>query len=466
MKHLVRLVTLTACLLVASAQLQAQLFPEMQYYRPSDKTGINIYETTKDTTPYDGMKFRLGGGFTQQWQSLQHENTANPLWRKYNGGSDSVNYNTLYGITPGFNTASANLLLDVQLEDGVRLNITTYLATRRHQDAWVKGGYIQFDRLRFLGSDFIDNIMEYLTVKIGHTEINYGDAHFRRSDAGMSIYNPFADNYIVDAFTTEIGGDITFQHPSGFLAVLGLTNGEIKGAVDPVIPGAGDTTTTKSPSIYFKAGLDKKFGDAFRVRLTGSGYLNDASPRNTLFNGDRAGSNYFLVMESQAANYSATATSVGSMKPTTTGQAISGRYDPNFSRSIQAFVINGLVQFSIFELFLNYDIASGRTANEVEDRSMTQLAGDLIVRLGSNDQYFLGGRYNIVNTETLGILDANGAQAEQQISRIAFAAGWYLTKNILIKGEYVNQEYKDFPVSSIFYGGKFNGLVLEAVVGF
>jgi hypothetical protein len=466
MKSPVRLVGVTACLLLATTQMKAQLFPDMQFYRPSDKTGINIFETTKDTSPYDGMKFRLGGGFTQQWQSLQHENTANPYWRKFNGGADSINYNALYGITPGFNTASANLLIDVQLEDGVRLNLTTYLATRRHQDTWVKGGYIQFDRLRFLGSEFIDNIMEYLTIKIGHTEINYGDAHFRRTDGGLSIYNPFAENYIVDAFTTEIGGDVTFQHPSGLLAVLGLTNGEIKGAVDPVTPGTGDTTTTKSPSIYFKAGFDKKFGDAFRVRLTGSGYLNDASPRNTLFNGDRAGSYYFLVMESQAANYSSTSTSASSMKPTTTAQAISGRYDPNFSRSIQAFVINGLLQFSRFELFLNYDIASGRTANEVEDRSMSQLAGDLIVRLGSNDQYYLAGRYNLVNTETLGILDANGAQAEQQISRIAFAAGWFLTKSILIKGEYVIQEYKDFPITSIFNGGKFSGVVFEAAVGF
>ena len=45
-------------------------------------------------------------------------------------------------------------------------------------------------------------------VRVGHMEINYGDAHFRRSDNGNAIYNPFVGNYIMDAFTTEIGGEV------------------------------------------------------------------------------------------------------------------------------------------------------------------------------------------------------------------------------------------------------------------
>jgi hypothetical protein len=35
-----------------------------------------------------------------------------------------------------------------------------------------------------------------------------------------------------------------------------------------------------------------------------------------------------------------------------------------------------------------------------------------------------------------------------------------------MKGEYVIQKYKDFPSSDIRNGGKFNGYVIEAVVGF
>ena len=50
--------------------------------------------------------------------------------------------------------------------------------------------------------------MQIVTVRVGHFEINYGDAHFRRSDNGNAIYNPFVGNYIMDAFTTEIGGEV------------------------------------------------------------------------------------------------------------------------------------------------------------------------------------------------------------------------------------------------------------------
>ena len=51
-------------------------------------------------------------------------------------------------------------------------------------------------------------LFEIATVRVGHIEINYGDAHFRRSDNGNAIYNPFVGNYIMDAFTTEIGGEV------------------------------------------------------------------------------------------------------------------------------------------------------------------------------------------------------------------------------------------------------------------
>jgi hypothetical protein len=40
-------------------------------------------------------------------------------------------------------------------------------------------------------------LFEIVTVKVGHMEINYGDAHFRRSDNGNALYNPFVGNYIM-----------------------------------------------------------------------------------------------------------------------------------------------------------------------------------------------------------------------------------------------------------------------------
>ena len=56
--------------------------------------------------------------------------------------------------------------------------------------------------------------------------------------------------------------------------------------------------------------------------------------------------------------------------------------------------------------------------------------------------------------------------ADVTVNRTALAAGWFLTNNVLLKGEIVNQQYKDFPTTDYRSSGKFNGFVIEAVVGF
>lgn len=72
---------------------------------------------------------------------------------------------------------------------------------------WLKDGFILIDKLPVnLGP--LNALMEYATIRVGHFEINYGDAHFRRSDNGSAMFNPFVGNYIMDAFTTEIGGEV------------------------------------------------------------------------------------------------------------------------------------------------------------------------------------------------------------------------------------------------------------------
>ena len=39
---------------------------------------------------------------------------------------------------------------------------------------------------------------KYMRVKLVTWKINYGDTHFRRSDGGNAIFNPFADNNVMD----------------------------------------------------------------------------------------------------------------------------------------------------------------------------------------------------------------------------------------------------------------------------
>jgi hypothetical protein len=119
----------------------------------------------------------------------------------------------------------------------------------------------------------LKDIMKYATVKVGHFEINYGDSHFRRSDNGNSMFNPFVGNYVLDAFTTEIGAEV-YARSDGLIAMLAATGGEVHGQVT--------APTARSLSTIGKLGFDKRFGDQFRFRLTGSFYANKAASNTPL----------------------------------------------------------------------------------------------------------------------------------------------------------------------------------------
>ncbi len=85
-----------------------------------------------------------------------------------------------------------------------------------------------------------------------------------------------------------------------------------------------------------------------------------------------------------------------------------------------------------------------------------------------NDKLYVGLRYNTVSGEQIFGQTAgnNGTRQDVSINRTAFGAGWFITKNILFKAEYVTQKYNDFPINDRFDQGKFNGLVIEGIVGF
>ena len=87
-------------------------------------------------------------------------------------------------------------------------------------------------------------------------------------------------------------------------------------------------------------------------------------------------------------------------------------------------------------------------------------AVDAVYRFLPAEQLFVGARYNTARGELTGMTTKVGAD------RTALAAGWFITPGVLLKGEYVNQKYNDFPSTDIRNGGKFNGFVVEGVVAF
>ncbi len=404
---------------------------EIQHYRPTDMRGINMFETPKnDGTPYTGFKLSWGAAFTQQFQGLDHRNTADP--RVVNG----TDRNKLVQLGHGFNNASANLYLNAQLAKGIRVALTSYLSTRHHNEVWVKDGFFLIDDSPI---DYkpLNEIMKYVTLRVGHFEINYGDAHFRRTDAGNAMYNPLVGNYIMDAFTTEVGAE-AYLRAKGFMVMGGVTNGEIRGQVRQ--------PNDRAPSYLAKAGYDKQLNEDLRVRLTGSLYTTKKSMSNTLYSGDRAGSRYYSVVDSAAS--------------TETAQAWSGAIQPGFKSKITAMQFNPFVKFGGLELFGVVEQAKGKAVTEAKDRKWNQYAGDIVYRFLADDRVFVSGRYNTAKGELAGMIN------EVSVDRYQLGGGWFITPNVMLKGEWVNQKYNDFPSADIRSGAKFKGYVVEGVVAF
>ena len=410
---------------------------EIQNYRPEDKRGINIFEAPKDeSVAYDGFKLQWGGAFTQQFQGLGHSNTAAPKLVTAGTPPVTTNANQLIRIGHGPNNATANLYLNGQLARGIRVAMTTYASARHHQETWVKDGYLLVDASPIDWKP-LNDIMKYVTIRAGHFEINYGDAHFRRSDNGNAIRNALVGNYIMDAFTTEVGGEV-YLRANGFMLMGGVTGGESRGMIT--------SPERRSPSYLMKAGFDRTFDNGFRFRLTGSEYATASSVSNTLFSGDRAGSRYYDVMENTAS--------------TETAQAWSGAIQPGLKNSIHSWVVNPFLQFKGLEFFGNVETAKGRATGETANRSWKQNVGEVVYRFLPDQRVFLAARYNTVKGQlTVGTPDV-------KVNRSQVGGGWFITPNVLTKLEFVNQKYLDFPTTDIRNGGQFKGFMVEGVVAF
>jgi hypothetical protein len=403
----------------------------MQHFRPLDQRGLNMFETPKEPgVEYSGFKIDFGGAFASQVQNLHHENTAVPVM------VSGVNSNQLQNIGFGFNTPTANLYLHAQLAEGIRVQMTSYLSSRHHNETWVKDGFLLIDKLP-IDVPILNLLMEYTTLRVGHMEINYGDAHFRRSDNGNAMYNPFVGNYIMDAFTTEIGGEV-YLRSNGIILMGGVTGGESKGSVL--------TPEQRGPALLGKAGFDRTVRPNVRVRVTGSLYNANRVASSTLYGGDRAGSRYYWVMENTTATESANFTS--------------GLLNPGFKNEVTAMQLNPFVKWHGLEVFGVLERAEGRASTEAVERVWKQHAADVVYRFLPREQVFAGVRYNTATGTVVGIPNEVGADRWQ------VGGGWFITPNVLAKAEYVNQQYNGYPAANIRNGGTFHGAMLEGVIGF
>jgi hypothetical protein len=389
------------------------------------------FEESAKGVMYDGKPaVRVGADFAMQYQGLKHH-------------ADSE----LIALGKGINLPTANLNIDAVLAEGIELNLVTYLSSRHHVESWVKGGYLLVDRLPFINSSLVDNIMNYMTFKVGVMEINYGDAHFRRSDNGKVISNRFVGNNIIDAFTTSPAFEALFRD-KGILLMGAVSTGSLKPALSGYNAASKKYTAYNMGdelAFYWKAGYDKEINEDFRLRATVSGYHAPNHHFGSLYDGDRAGSRFYLVMN-RVTN------SANDVDPSM--NHLSGNWGPGFTDRNNSIMANLLARYKGLEIFGTYESVKGTSAFGGAKFGFSQFAVEGLYFFGKEEQFFGGIRYNYASKDN----------TDDSINRTETGLGWFITPQILVKMEYADQNYKNFSL----YGknGGFDGLMIEAAVSF
>lgn len=407
-------------LIMFSALMSTVAFSQYQRFEQS-------FTTPSDDT--EKPRVRVGADFAMQFQGLKHQ-------------ADTAR---LIPLGKGIPLPTANFNIEADLADGIIVNLTTYLSSRHHNDAWVKGGYLYVDQLPFIESPAITRAMEFLAFRAGVMEINYGDAHFRRTDNGNAIRNPFVGNYILDAFTTTPALEIYFN-TNGLLLMGAVTTG----IVNPALAGYNAASRQytaydagKELAYYGKIGYDREFSEDVRFRLTLSGYHASKSHAGSLHFGDRAGSRFYLVMNRVtntpsdvdiAANFT------------------SGNWGPGFTNKDNSTMLNLFTKFHGLEIFGTLEKVKGTLVNGTEF-DFGQYAVEGLYRFGGDEQFYAGVKYNAAKNDT-----------PARINRLEAGIGWFPLKNIVVKLDYVDQNYKNFDI----YGGEagFSGLMIESGISF
>ena len=216
---------------------------EIQHIRPPDQRGMNVFESPKE----DGVAVHRLQALLGRRVHAAVPGPDAPEHRRAEAAStrQASTRTSSSRSAHGFNNAVANLYLNAQLARGIRVAMTSYLSARHHQETWVKDGYFLIDDSP-IDNALLNKIMKYATLKVGHFEINYGDAALpphattaRRSSTRSSATTSSTPSRPRSAPKCTCATD-------GFMAMGGVTGGEVHGQVTAPASAARATSASSA----------------------------------------------------------------------------------------------------------------------------------------------------------------------------------------------------------------------------
>jgi hypothetical protein len=387
------------------------------------------------------MDLYMGLNTVGRFQYLQQNDVTDTV------GTNSV---TTGPLEPGIQTPFGQFSFLADFQKAIEVYFDVYIASRAHEDS-PQGdeGYILFREIPGpLGDNkLVKAIFDNVDVKAGEFEMDFGDAHYRRSNNADVQRNPLIGNYIIDPQTTDLGIEVyseeTPNQRFGWLAGL----------------GTGNTGSFQNDHGWGLHG--KLFGEPVEgLRTSGSVYWVDHSGNPTssaggtkddLFRSNRSGAPYDDVL------------AAGS----TAGQIAVGGGQKVFAAQLDVtWDANPWELYSHIGLTRDQDV-NGSAAGTPEE-SWVYYSAEGIYNL--NPRLYLAARYNGASALSLvsAASSADEVGSNGSVHRLQFGGGYWLHDTVLAKVEYVHQLYRDFSPNGSQVSGidawkdpDFNGVLAE-----
>ena len=347
-------------------------------------------------------------------------------------------------LEPGFQTAWGNLELRGTFgeKEEIEMFFDLYLASRPHpsqtygHEGWllIRGVPENLERLRGL-----DRVFDFVNVKVGHFEVAFGDHIRRRSDNADVQGNRLVGNYLVDPENVEVGAEFfsTPGKPVNWLIGVGSgTNTE-------------DFREGRGTSLHGKVWTELPQD----LRLALSYYTVDHSDNAV------SKSNLFAAANRGGGRYGAVL--AGGQAP--------GEITFQAGKDVSAWQADVTWAPKPIELYAHYgratdDDINGNVAGSPKEE-WSYWTTEAVYFF--TEDIFAAARYGRAEAETIG-----GVDSDASVSRLQAGMGFWMTKHLLAKLEYVDEQFDDFAVGQVISGVQawqepsFDGLVAEVSFSF
>lgn len=354
-------------------------------------------------------------------------------------------------VEPGFQNAFGDLGFIGKFGKKQELEVVfdLYLSSRNHPSTtYGDEGYMILhgvpENLESL--KFLTPVLSKVDIKAGQMLLNFGDAIQQRSNNAIVQKNPLVGNFVVDPNIVSIAMEVSNKPGGRYQWMAGISNG----------------TTTED----WNAGRGFAYHGKLAVypvkslRTSVSYIAADNSDNATkaaggsaiqMFSGNRSGERYAGILGGGQAP--------GGVFPQAGEKFSAAQFDVTFDDK------NIPVKF-----YANYGRTQDKDVNGIAagapEETWNYYAAQVVYRF--SPAVYAAARYSGATTSML-----NGSASDGKVNRIQLGGGLWLTKNLLVKVEYVDQKYRGFAAGQMVNNGiqawrnpEFSGVISEVSFAF